>query len=59
MAAYFIAQYQVKDPGLYQEYSAGAGPTLAAHGAELVALDVAAETIEGTSTWRANSHHQV
>jgi uncharacterized protein (DUF1330 family) len=49
MAAYFIAQYQVKDPGLYQEYSAGAGPTLAAHGAELVALDVAAETIEGTS----------
>lgn len=48
MAAYFIAQYQVKDPGLYQEYSAGAGPTLAAHGAELVALDVAAETIEGT-----------
>lgn len=49
MAAYFIAQYQVKDPGLYQEYSAGAGPTLAAHGAELVAFDVAAETIEGTS----------
>ena len=49
MAAYFIAQYQVKDPGLYQEYSAGAGPTLAAHGAELVALDVAAETIEGTA----------
>ena len=48
MAAYFIAQYQVKDPSLYQEYSAGAGPTLAAHGAELVALDVAAETIEGT-----------
>ena len=48
MAAYFIAQYQVNDPSLYQEYSAGAGPTLAAHGAELVAFDVAAETIEGT-----------
>jgi len=47
MAAFFIAQYQVNDTSLYQEYSAGAGPTLAAHGAELVAYDVAAETIEG------------
>jgi uncharacterized protein (DUF1330 family) len=47
MAAFFIAQYQVNDASLYQEYSAGAGPTLAAHGAELVAFDVAAETIEG------------
>jgi len=47
MAAFFIAQYQVNDVSLYQEYSAGAGPTLAAHGAELVAYDVAAETIEG------------
>ncbi|MBT5722916.1 MAG: DUF1330 domain-containing protein [Gammaproteobacteria bacterium] len=49
MAAYFIAQYTVNDPDLYAEYSAGAGPTLAAHGAELVAFDVAAESIEGTS----------
>jgi uncharacterized protein (DUF1330 family) len=48
MAAYFIAQYKVNNPDLYAEYSAGAGPTLAAHGAELVALDVAAETIEGS-----------
>ena len=47
MAAFFIAQYQVNDASLYQEYSAAAGPTLAAHGAELVAFDVAAETIEG------------
>lgn len=47
MAAFFIAQYQVNDASLYQEYSAGAGPTLAAHGAELVSFDVAAETIEG------------
>jgi uncharacterized protein (DUF1330 family) len=48
MAAYFIAQYVVKDPDLYREYQGGAGPTIAAHGAELVAFDVAAETIEGT-----------
>ena len=47
MAAYFIAQYVVNDPAGYAEYQQGAGPTLAAHGAELVAFDVAAETIEG------------
>jgi uncharacterized protein (DUF1330 family) len=47
MAAYFIAQYVVNDPALYQEYAAGAGPTMAAAGGELVSFDVAAETIEG------------
>ena len=26
MAAYFIAQYVVKNPDLYREYQAGAGP---------------------------------
>ena len=49
MAAYFIAQYVVNNPALYREYQAGAGPTIAKYGAELVAFDVAAETIEGTS----------
>ena len=48
MAAFFIAQYVVNDADLYREYQAGAGPTIAAHGAELVAFDVAAETVEGT-----------
>ena len=48
MAAYFIAQYVVKDPDLYREYQAGAGPTIQASGAELVVFDVAAETVEGT-----------
>ncbi len=48
MAAYFIAQYVVNDPDLYREYQAGAGPTIQASGAELVAFDVAAETVEGT-----------
>ena len=49
MAAFFIAQYTVKDPTLYGEYSAGAGPTLAKYNGELVSFDVAAETVEGTS----------
>ena len=47
MAAYFIAQYVVNDPKLYREYQAGAGPTIAVAGGEVVAFDVAAETIEG------------
>jgi len=47
MPAYFIAQYVVNDADLYREYSAGAGPTIAAHGGELISFDVAAETIEG------------
>ncbi len=47
MAAYFIAQYVVKNPDLYREYQAGAGPTIQASGAELVSFDVGAETIEG------------
>jgi uncharacterized protein (DUF1330 family) len=48
MAAYFIAQYVVKDPALYREYQEGAGPTIQASGAELISFDVAAETVEGT-----------
>ena len=48
MPAYFIAQYVVNDPKLYREYQAGAGPTIQASGGELVAFDVAAETIEGS-----------
>ena len=48
MAAYFIAQYVVKDPKLYREYQLAAGPTIQASGGEVVVFDVAAETIEGT-----------
>ena len=47
MAAYFIAQYVVNDPKLYREYQSGAGPTIQAGGGELIAFDVASETIEG------------
>ena len=48
MAAYFIAQYVVKDPNLYREYQVAAGRTVQECGGEVVAFDVAAETIEGT-----------
>jgi uncharacterized protein (DUF1330 family) len=49
MAAYFIAQYTVNDPKLYREYQVAAAPTIQAAGGEVVAFDVAAETIEGTA----------
>ncbi len=49
MAHFFIAQYEVKNPALYAEYQGGAGPTLAQYGGELVAFDIAAETMEGSS----------
>ena len=48
MAAYFLAQYVVNDPKLYREYQMAAGPTIVAAGGEIVAFDIAAETIEGT-----------
>src|SRR5215471_19984557 len=48
MAAYFIAQYVVNDPKLYREYQIAAGRTIQESGGEVVAFDVAAETIEGT-----------
>jgi len=48
MAAYFIAQYVVKDSKLYREYQVAAGRTVQECGGEVVAFDVAAETIEGT-----------
>ena len=48
MAAYFIAQYVVKDAKLYREYQVAAGRTIQESGGEVVAFDVAAETIEGT-----------
>lgn len=49
MAAFFVAQYEVTDADLYREYQAGAGPTIQAHGGELVSFDVAAEGVEGTA----------
>ena len=48
MPAYFIAQYVVKNPELYREYQVAAAATIQASGGEVVAFDVAAETVEGT-----------
>ena len=47
MAAYFIAQYVVNDPKLYREYQGAAAKTIQESGGEVVAFDVAAQTIEG------------
>ncbi len=47
MAAYFIAQYVVKDPKLYSEYQAAAGKTIGASGGEVVSFDLASEPVEG------------
>jgi len=47
MAVYFVAQYRVNDPDLYREYQKGAAPSIAKHGGELVAFDVAAKAMEG------------
>ncbi len=48
MAAYFIAHYVVNDAKLYREYQFAAAATIQPAGGELVALDFAAESIEGT-----------
>jgi len=48
MAAYFVAQFVVKDPRLYREYQAVAGPTIRTFGGQVVVFDVAAESLEGT-----------
>ena len=47
MPAYFVVQYTVNDSDLYAEYAREAGPTIPPFGGELIAIDVAAETIEG------------
>ena len=47
MAAYFVAQYTVKNPDLYAEYQKGAGPAVMQYGGEIVVFDVAAESVEG------------
>ena len=47
MSAYFVAQYVVKNPALYAEYSALASPSLGAFGGKILIFDVAAETVEG------------
>ncbi len=49
MSAFVIASVKIKDPGKFQEYSQGVGPTLAAHGGQPVARGQVVETLVGTT----------
>ena len=49
MAAYFILHCQVHDLEKLRKYQAGARPTLAEAGAEMVVFDPKTETVEGES----------
>lgn len=47
MAAYIIASYKVTNPEPFQAYPPAATPTLIAHGAEILAVDLDSEVVEG------------
>lgn len=47
MAAYIIASYRVTNPEPFQAYPPAATPTLITHGAEILAVDLGTEVIEG------------
>ena len=49
MPAYLIVNYQVENPELYGEYSAGAGPALnIGTDCQLLAFDAKSESLEGS-----------
>ncbi len=47
MPAYIVANYTVTNPGGYGDYPQKATETLVAHGAEVVAVDLNSEVLEG------------
>jgi len=47
MAAYLIANIDVVDPALYEEYRKGVGATIAAHGGRFLARGGPIEVLEG------------
>ena len=47
MAAYCIANIEVTDPALYEDYRKGVAATIAAHGGRFLARGGAAEALEG------------
>ena len=49
MPAYLVANYRITDVEGYQRYTAAVGPTLAAHGAEVLVADRATEMKEGSA----------
>ena len=47
MPDYIVANFRVTNPEAFQAYPAAAMPTLSAHGAEVLAVDLSSEVIEG------------
>ena len=47
MSAYVVANYQVTNPEGFESYAPAAQQTLAAAGAEVIAVDLNSEVIEG------------
>ncbi len=47
MAGYLIANYRITNPEGYQAYVAAVGPTIAAHGGELLVAGPGSELVEG------------
>ena len=47
MSAYVVANYKVTNPEGFGPYAQGAQETLAAHGAEVIAVDLDSEVVEG------------
>ncbi len=48
MSAYLIVHATVKDPDKLQEYAAGAGPTLEAHGGEFITRAQVTDVLTGS-----------
>lgn len=49
MAAYFIAQIEVRDPELFSEYGAAAAPVIARHGGRYLVRGGAPVPLEGAA----------
>lgn len=47
MAGYLIANYRIENPEAYQAYIAAVGPTIAAHGGEILVAGPGSEAVEG------------
>ncbi len=47
MAAYFVAQFTVKEPAVLASYSQKAGPVIAAYGGELLFKSPSGEALDG------------
>jgi uncharacterized protein (DUF1330 family) len=49
MAGYFVANYTITNQAEYKEYLAAVGPSLEAHGAEIIIVDRDSELLEGSA----------